>query len=114
MTGVGESGVEGGGSGGATIVAVVVAVSLAGKSSDTVTAIEKVPGARYTCVADGVVVTESLLPSPQLQRYDVIVKNESDDLDALTVIGEPACPEYGPSATAVGPTMSGGETASPS
>ena len=110
--GLGDAGVPGG-CGGAAIAAVVVAESLAAKSSATVSVIVKLPELAYVCDAVGDAAEVSAVPSPQLHVYVVIVPTLSVELAPLTVTCVPACAEYGPPELAVGPTINGADAVSP-
>src|SRR5438094_2281582 len=102
-----------GGVGGAEIAAVVVAESLAAKSSATVRVIVKLPKLAYVCDAVGDAAEVSAVPSPQLHVYVVIVPTLSVEFAPLTATTVPAWPEYGPPGIDVGPITNGADAASP-
>jgi hypothetical protein len=68
FTGLGDAGVPGGNGNGRTIAAVVLSVSLAGKSSVTVSVIRNTPTLAYVCDAVAVADDVLLVPSPQAHR----------------------------------------------
>src|SRR5206468_186625 len=93
--------------------AVVVAESLAAKSSATVRVIVKLPKLAYVCDAVGDAAEVSAVPSPQLHVYVVIVPTLSVEFAPLTATTVPAWPEYGPPGIDVGPITNGADAASP-
>src|SRR5437762_12965111 len=109
--GLGDAGVPGG-CGGESIAAVVVAESLAAKSSATVSVIVKLPVPAYVCDALGDAADVSAVPSPQLHVYVVIVPTLSVEFAPLTATTVPAWPEYGPPAIDGGQITNGAEAVS--